>query len=77
MGYSVLLGEENPKRYFMRNQYYAYIITNKNNRVLYTGITNDLRIVEKQNFIISPLPNPLLKGEGEIGNPKAKPRGIR
>ena len=34
-------------------------------------------IVEKQNFIISPLPNPLLKGEGEIGNPEAKPRGIR
>ena len=24
-------------------------------------------IVEKQNFIISPLPGPLLKGEGELG----------
>jgi putative endonuclease len=27
----------------MSNQYYVYILTNKNNRVLYTGITNDLR----------------------------------
>jgi len=27
-------------------------------------------IVEKQNFIISPLSNPLLKGEEEIGNPR-------
>jgi putative endonuclease len=27
----------------MEHQYYVYIITNKNNRVLYTGITNDLK----------------------------------
>jgi putative endonuclease len=27
----------------MGHQYYVYIITNKNNRVLYTGITNDLK----------------------------------
>jgi len=27
----------------MSKQYYVYIMTNKNNRVLYTGITNDLR----------------------------------
>ena len=27
----------------MGQQYYVYILTNKNNRVLYTGITNDLR----------------------------------
>ncbi len=27
----------------MNNQYYVYILTNKNNNVLYTGVTNDLR----------------------------------
>ncbi len=27
----------------MSQQYYVYILTNKNNRVLYTGITNDLK----------------------------------
>ncbi|MBE9541628.1 MAG: GIY-YIG nuclease family protein [Proteobacteria bacterium] len=27
----------------MRRQYYIYIMTNKNNTVLYTGITNDLK----------------------------------
>jgi putative endonuclease len=27
----------------MDNQYYIYILTNKSNRVLYTGITNDLK----------------------------------
>jgi putative endonuclease len=26
----------------MAGQYYVYIMTNKNNRVLYTGVTNDL-----------------------------------
>ena len=26
-----------------REQYYVYILTNKNNRVLYIGVTNDLR----------------------------------
>ena len=27
----------------MKNQYYVYIMTNKNNAVLYTGITSDLK----------------------------------
>ena len=27
----------------MDNQYYVYIMTNKNNTVLYTGITNDIQ----------------------------------
>ena len=27
----------------MNRQYYVYIMTNKNNTVLYTGVTNDLR----------------------------------
>jgi putative endonuclease len=27
----------------MGKNYYIYIMTNKNNRVLYTGITNDLK----------------------------------
>lgn len=27
----------------MNNQYYVYIMTNKGNKVLYTGVTNDLR----------------------------------
>ena len=27
----------------MNTQYYVYIITNKHNTVLYTGVTNDLR----------------------------------
>jgi putative endonuclease len=27
----------------MNRQYYVYIMTNKHNTVLYTGITNDLR----------------------------------
>lgn len=38
----------------MGHQYYVYIITNKNNRVLYTGITNDLkrRVYEhKEKFV--------------------------
>jgi putative endonuclease len=26
-----------------KEQYYVYILTNKNNRVLYIGVTNDLR----------------------------------
>ncbi len=35
--------------------YYVYILTNKNNNVLYTGVTNDLqrRIYEHKNKIIS------------------------
>jgi putative endonuclease len=28
---------------FMSKQYYVYVLTNKNNRVLYTGVTNDLK----------------------------------
>jgi len=27
----------------MNHNYYVYILTNKNNTVLYTGITNDLK----------------------------------
>ena len=27
----------------MSNQYYVYIMTNKNNTVLYTGVTNNLK----------------------------------
>jgi len=27
----------------MNNQYYVYIMTNKGNKVLYTGVTNNLR----------------------------------
>jgi len=39
----------------MNKQYYVYIITNKNNRVLYTGITNDLkrRVYEHKEKLIS------------------------
>ena len=35
----------------MEKQYYIYILTNKNNTVLYTGVTNDLirRIYEHKN----------------------------
>ncbi|MFH1051289.1 MAG: GIY-YIG nuclease family protein [bacterium] len=35
----------------MDNQYYIYIMTNKNNTVLYTGVTNDLgrRMYEHKN----------------------------
>ncbi len=38
----------------MSKQYYVYIMTNKNNRVLYTGVTNDLkrRVYEhKEKFV--------------------------
>jgi putative endonuclease len=38
----------------MGQQYYIYILTNKNNRVLYTGVTNDLkkRVYEhKEKFV--------------------------
>jgi putative endonuclease len=38
----------------MSKQYYVYIMTNKNNRVLYTGITNDLkrRVYEHKEKLI-------------------------
>jgi putative endonuclease len=38
----------------MSKQYYVYILTNKNHRVLYTGVTNDLkkRVYEhKEKFV--------------------------
>jgi putative endonuclease len=40
--------------YAMEKQYYVYIITNKNNTVLYTGVTNDLqrRIYEHKEKIL-------------------------
>ena len=38
----------------MKRQYYVYIMTNKNNRVLYTGVTNDLkrRVYEHKEKLI-------------------------
>ena len=38
----------------MKNSYYIYILTNKYNRVLYTGVTNDLkrRLYEHQNKLV-------------------------
>ena len=38
----------------MEKQYYIYIITNKNNTVLYTGVTNDIvkRIYEHKNKLV-------------------------
>jgi len=42
------------EEWFMGKQYYVYILTNKNNRVLYTGVTNDLkkRVYEhKEKFV--------------------------
>jgi len=38
----------------MGREYYVYLMTNKNNRVLYTGITNDLkrRIYEHKEKLI-------------------------
>ena len=37
----------------MRMNYYVYFLTNKNNRVLYVGVTNDLvrRIYEHKNHL--------------------------
>ena len=38
----------------MEKQYYVYIMTNKNNSVLYTGITNDLmrRVYEHREKLV-------------------------
>ena len=38
----------------MDKQYYIYIMTNKNNSVLYTGVTNDLmrRVYEHKNKLV-------------------------
>jgi putative endonuclease len=38
----------------MSNQYYVYILTNKHNRTLYTGVTNDLkrRIYEHKHKLV-------------------------
>ncbi|KPK64139.1 hypothetical protein AMJ83_03855 [candidate division WOR_3 bacterium SM23_42] len=39
----------------MQRQYYVYIITNKKNNVLYTGVTKDLRkkVYEHKNNLVS------------------------
>ncbi|MCB4792133.1 MAG: GIY-YIG nuclease family protein [Elusimicrobia bacterium] len=38
----------------MGKQYYIYIMTNKNNTVLYTGVTNDIikRVYEHKNKVL-------------------------
>ena len=43
----------------MKRQYYVYIMTNKNNSVLYTGITNDLkkRIYEHKEKLVDGFTN--------------------
>lgn len=35
--------EAKPKQSFMNKYYYIYLMTNKNNTVIYTGVTNDLK----------------------------------
>jgi len=39
---------------YQARQYFVYIMTNKNNRVLYTGVTNDLnrRVCEHRNKVM-------------------------
>ena len=43
----------------MDKQYYVYIITNKSNRVLYTGVTNNLRkrVYEHKNKLVKGFTN--------------------
>ena len=43
----------------MNNQYYIYILTNKHNKVLYTGVTNDLkkRVYEHKNKLVAGFTN--------------------
>ena len=43
----------------MIGQYYVYILTNKYNRVLYTGVTNDLerRLYEHKNKVVKGFTN--------------------
>ena len=42
-----------------KNQYYVYILTNKNRTTLYTGMTNNLqrRILEHKNKVVSGFTN--------------------
>lgn len=42
------------KRVCMDKQFYVYILTNRNNNVLYTGVTNNLprRVYEHKNKLI-------------------------
>ncbi|MBN4065739.1 GIY-YIG nuclease family protein [Candidatus Amoebophilus asiaticus] len=43
----------------MFNSYYVYILTNRNNHVLYTGVTNDIvrRVYEHKNKLIKGFTN--------------------
>ena len=42
------------ERYDSMETFYVYLLTNRNNRVLYTGVTNDLvrRVYEHRNHLI-------------------------